>query len=101
MTKPAHRPKMEPHYAEVYDWLALNGINEWLPQGPTLDIRGDRLTYTAFVWNGPRGWDSSHIAMRRGEAPVERRTVPLLVPLTARIRELLAAGGWSVMESGR
>lgn len=77
---------------EVYEWLKANGVDEWLPDEPDIYVAGGELTYTAWVWDGPRGWDMDHVRVEdRGGGPAgvfELRTVPLLVPLTDRVREL-------------
>lgn len=94
MTVIDRRPDMEPPFDELYDWLALNGVDEWLPEGPTFTIKDGALTYTAYVWNGPRGWSGERIVVDgKGKAAVEQRTVPMVVPPTPRIRELLARTG--------
>lgn len=80
--------------AVVYDWLAANGVDEWLPQRPAFHVEGGdtpTLTYTSYLWSGERGWDAEHIARRedlgdRGDTLTELRTVPLLVAADDRVR---------------
>lgn len=78
----ARRPHMEAHFAAGYDWLAANGVNEWLPEQPVIEI--DRpagtLRYTAYQWSGPRGWDAEHLRLIGDDVAREWRTVPLVVP---------------------
>lgn len=73
--------------AVICDWLAANGIREWVPENLSVhvDTSGDPLlTYTSHLWRGERGWDGGNIAVRgEGEdrlTEVELRTVPLLMP---------------------
>lgn len=77
----------------IFDWLAANGVDEWLPEHPQFVTRGrpgsGTLTYTAYVWDGPRGWDSSHIRRAdEGGAVTELREVPLLQEPSEDVREL-------------
>ncbi|MEU8023779.1 hypothetical protein AB0B88_16340 [Micromonospora haikouensis] len=103
MTTHPRRPTFDPPYNELYDWLAANGIDEWLPESPTFVINpaAGTLTYTGHAWTGPRGWDPQHMASSPGGDVIERRTVPLLAPPTDRIRELCAATGAHLEEPGR
>lgn len=92
-------PHLDTSYAEVYDWLAANGIDEWLPENPTVTIAGDRLTYTAFRFRGERGWDVEKIVFNPETGMLtEDRTVPLVVPPTDRIRFLAARIGMVLVE---
>lgn len=89
------RPDVEA-VAEVYDWLALNGVSEWLPPNPVFTIRGGRLIYTSYLWAGPRGWDINGVATVTGsggqsEPATHLQEVPLLVAPTDRVRELARA----------
>jgi hypothetical protein len=67
-------PSVTPDQATVYAWLRQSGIDEWLPEKPTVWINatGDRLAYSALVFDGPRGWDTDHIGIG-----TEVRVVPL------------------------
>lgn len=70
-------------YNTVLDWLAANGVDEWLPQqvNVLVDEPEGTLTYTAFPWDGERGWDPEHIGDDAfGDDPrLDTRTVPLQV----------------------
>lgn len=88
-TPPTARPDMAAAYAAVYDWFAVNGVEEWLPEtyGPVVvDTREGTLTYTAFAVEGdqPRGWDRAWIG-----TSTERRTVPLVTPPGDEVRSLV------------
>jgi hypothetical protein len=89
-TRPAST--QDPDYAPVYDWLIANGVEEWLPEYPaiTVDRQARTITYTAFVWDGPRGWDGEHLLILDDEVASERRTVPLAVEPDERVTLRLA-----------
>ncbi len=97
--------------AELYDrWLVPNGIAEWVPEDATfrVDAGSGWITYTSFVWDDGvvRGWNHEFAAVgdeglservrvlartaRRDSNGVlfEDRVVPLVVPVTDRVREL-------------
>lgn len=97
---PTVRPSFEPAIAEFYDWLKANGVDEWLPDQPEIEVAGDRLTYTAFRWAGERGWVADFVrAPADDDDPVtEFRTVPLLTPVTPRFRELSRVLGFALSE---
>lgn len=81
-TSRTSRPELSPPAAKhLYDWLAKNGIDEWIPAYPKIVVSGGQLTYTAFAFSGPRGYDAEHIALTPDKTDVEyeMRTVPLLV----------------------
>lgn len=87
----------------VYDWLAANGVDEWLPDKPTIVVRGQRLEYEAFLWDGAaRGWDDAGIAdavddTGRMYIPKTWRTTALLVAPDAVVVEAAERGGaWLV-----
>jgi hypothetical protein len=107
--------------AELYDWFASNGVDEWLPEAADVRAGGGRLTYTSFVWptDADRGWDVAMLmshdpgaggrreALRRQGREVrvdevgtlfEERSVPLLVPVTDRVRRLFAASRMRLAE---
>ncbi len=84
---------------ELLDWLAANGIDEYVPEDTTFDIVDGQISYTSFVWSEghERGWDR-HIKVTTDDDPTaehdtvyETRTVPLREPVTDRIRNLFAA----------
>ncbi len=65
----------------TYDWLKANGVDEWLPEQPTItvDKAANTLTYDAFGWEGARGWDGGNIAVDNdGNVVTERRFVKLV-----------------------
>ena len=66
----------------VYKWLAANGVEEWLPNEPTIEVTDTELTYDAFVWQTQvqRGFNASMLCGRDGYPMVKPRTVPLLEP---------------------
>lgn len=72
--------------AAVYDWLAANGIREWLPENPVIVVADNRIVFSAFVWTGPPGWDPQHI---HPDFDTVTRTVPLQVPPSPRVAETL------------
>ncbi len=71
----------------VYAWLAANGINEPLPEDPTIVVAGNRIIYTSFVWLGPPGWDAEHM---HPDGDTITRTVPLLQPPDDEVADILA-----------
>ncbi len=78
------RPKDwgDPNIRLCYDWLAANGVDEMLPEDPRICIDQDSgtISYTAFGWDGPRGWDAANIGITAThDVRTERRTVPLVV----------------------
>lgn len=86
-------------YAAAYDWLAANGIDEWLPEGGTIKVKGGRITYTAFQFEGGRrGYDGADIVVKGDVAATEQRTVPLVVPLTDKVRAAFRVGGLTLKE---
>lgn len=84
--------------AVVYDWLAANGVNEWLPENPIVEIdpTAGTIRYTAFVWDGPRGWDADHMRVVGNDVAREWRTVPLLVPPSRDVVAAAARGGMTL-----
>lgn len=91
--RPAHIDA-DPAHAIAYDWLEDNGINEWLPEYPIFEIRGRRLSYTAFKWRwGRRGWNAAHIVFYGRQAVIRRRTVRLRTPPTERVLDALRRSG--------
>lgn len=71
----------------VYDWLAENGVNEWLPENPRIVVAGQQIVFTAFVWvKGPAGWDHEHM---HPDMDTITRTVPLLKPPPPAVVEVL------------
>lgn len=94
MTRPAMYPSA---LATVYDWLAANGIEEYLPDNPRLTIDGGTLTYTSYVWpvDSNRGWDLEPVEHLHLTHP---RTVPLVEPMPDEVRAILADNGAEVIE---
>jgi hypothetical protein len=92
MTQPAVRPDSTwtPDTLAVYDWLRANGVDEWLPQHPTITTDGQTLTYSTLQWDGERGWDASNIRPFQPHEPATR-TVPLQEPMPANVRAILDA----------
>lgn len=104
---PARKPRpnfFPPDTTAAYDWFGRNGVDEYVPEGVApvvVDEAAGTLTYTAFVWDGPRGWDSAHIALTpdRSEAATERRSVPLVEAPSPEVCEILAAQARRYRES--
>jgi hypothetical protein len=69
-------------FATLYDWLAANDVDEVLPEHPIIEVNAAAATirYTAFQWDGPRGWNYAHLRVGRQDVGREWRTVPLTVP---------------------
>jgi len=74
--KPRNLP---PAVGAVYGWLAANGICEWLPEHPIIEVGLDSISYTAFGFmsDSCRGWEPQYMAVEDGAVVVEWRTVPL------------------------
>jgi hypothetical protein len=94
---------MDSPYDELYDWLAANGIDEWIPEAPAfrVDPAAGTLTYTSYMWVGPRGWSDTHIDVDAEGPLLEQRTVPMVAPPSDRLRELIPATGATLEETGR
>ncbi len=95
------RPVLAPAFAEVYDWLRANGVDEWIPEPGQVWAAGGQLTYLAWQWAGRRGWDVNNILVVDGREQTEWRTVPLTAPVTARIRQLAREVGMRLVEARR
>jgi hypothetical protein len=102
MANQARRPRWRnstPDIAAIYDWLLANGVDEMLPERPTITIdeAAGAITYTAFVWDGPRGWDANNWRLTPAndgahDVVTEMRTVPLRVTPDGRVADLFRAG---------
>lgn len=83
--------------ALVCDWLATNGIDEFLPGQPTFMVRDDQIIYQAFKFkNDRRGYDPADLIDGHVSLLEEDRIVPLLAPVTDDVRaafECLEAAG--------
>ncbi len=88
--------KNSPEFVELQDWMLANDVDEWLPERFAINVdgaatRGGTLTYQSFRWRRTwwgrerRGWDLDAI---RPNARLADRMVPLLAPLTDRIRQV-------------
>lgn len=105
--------------ALVYDWLAANGVAEWIPETCNIRVGRGRLVYDSFVWNDgvERGFNSDFAvtgdpglservlaiaaadAIGPGEAIIEERLMPLLVPPSDEVRAAVAkVGGVSLRD---
>jgi hypothetical protein len=89
----------------VYDWLAANGVDEWIPERPTFTVDAGTLTYSAWRWQvdrggrSLRGWDVGNVELAGAyDIAREDRTVPLVSPLTERVRKAMSAGGVVLVE---
>ena len=73
----------------LFDWMAQNGVDEYLPEHPKVKIVDGALTYWSFVWDGPRGFKGEGIAVHptESDALYEWRTVPLIVNPPAEVME--------------
>ncbi len=78
--------------AEVYGWLRANGVDELIPHNPTITVGGGQLSFTAYEWDGPPGWDYNRVKRKKEQdvALHVERTVPLVRPVTPRLRQLAA-----------
>lgn len=79
-----------PEFAIVCDWLAANGIDEWLPEQPTFLVQDEpfkkRIIYRGWKFDGERGYDVNSIAEGYARLLEEDRIVPLLEPVTDEVR---------------
>lgn len=90
-------------FAAVYDWFAANGVNEWLPESPVIEVSGDSITYTAFVWErgARRGWNFDDVRLDAdGSAVLERRTVPLRVAPSPQVSLAVVVCGGALVAAG-
>lgn len=84
-TERAKRDSAE--YLVVRDWLAANGIDEFLPEDPTFMVIDDQIVYRGFQFkNDRRGHDPEMLAEAYLRILEEDRTVPLAVPLADAVR---------------
>ncbi len=75
----------------VYDWLAQNWVNEWLPENPRVVVAGQQIVFTSFVWvNGRGGWDMEAVRRLHPDYDTVTRRVPLRVPPPPEVVEILA-----------
>jgi hypothetical protein len=90
-----------PHHQIFYDWLSANGIDEWIPEDPLIQIVGREIRYLSFVWaNGERGWDMDRIVVDDYGAPLEERRVPLVRPVDDVVLAAAREGGAVVVIEG-
>lgn len=71
----------------IYDWLAANGVSEWLPENPRIAVADGAIVFSAFAWVGPAGWNLANIHPTFDEVI---RTVPLRCPPTSDVAGWLA-----------
>ena len=118
---PSGRPAMPARHAELADtWLVPNGIAEWLPERAVVVVAHGTITYDAFAFSdvpivdhdGPlpgvgRGWGRNILLNREinplgtddpHEAVIRPRSVPLVQPLTDRVRALFAESELTLIE---
>lgn len=84
-----------------YEWLAANGVAEWLPETPIIRVHDGQLSYTSFLWaEGGRGWDPEQFEWPDPNTapPTRMRAVPLRVPLTDAARAAFGAAGARLIE---
>lgn len=97
--------------AELYDtWLIPNGVAGLIPEDATILVESGRVTFPAWhhLDGAVGGWgddvrvlgdDFPTLSGAAGDMPVvEVRTMPLLVPVTDRVRELFARSTVSLVE---
>ncbi len=108
------RPTMGADFDELYDtWLTPNGVEGWMPENATVTVTGGQIRYSHWRHLDPASspWDKDvmvasdlwkpgegHDAGTGGEPVVDRRTVPLAVPVTDRVRELCRKTGLNLVE---
>ncbi len=81
--------------ADMYRWLAENGITEWLPERATIMINAElkAITYPSYKWiDDQRGFNSDYLAPPAGDGqehgqPITPRIVRLETPLTDEARQ--------------
>lgn len=119
---PDVRPAMTGAAAELHDrWLRPNGISGWLPERSTITVKDRQITYPAWRHSDGTlgGWGQDVMVVSDTWTPEQReralhspgglpdeayqpltveRTVPLVVPVTDRIRELAASVGVELVD---
>jgi hypothetical protein len=104
------RPPVGEPYDTIYDWFADNGVEELLPAGAIAEVAGTQLIYSAYQWRSDRGWDFEGCVEDDDGFPAgEFRVVPLLAPVTDRLRAAAAhaqaidgpAMGFTLVERNR
>lgn len=76
--------------AIVDDWLASNGIDELMPEKPTIEVDNThkRIIYRAFKFeDDDRGHDPGKLFVSHSDVLVEDRVMPLLASLTPIVRD--------------
>lgn len=84
------RPAANTAVAIVDDWLATNGIDEFIPSHPTFEVDNTRkrIIYRAFKFeNDERGHDPTKLLVGHSSALEADRITPLLNPLTPMVRD--------------
>lgn len=84
---------IEPHHRIFYDWLSANGIDEWIPENPQIEVGGGEIRYQSFVWEGERGWNIDRITVDDWGVLLEERRVPLVRPLDDLVLAAAREGG--------
>jgi hypothetical protein len=89
----------------AYEWLRLNGIDEWLPPEPVIavDDAAGTLTFDCYCWPPDADhWDLTVRVTRPGTLPeIGRRTVRLIAALTpTAIKALEGAGARLITSPG-
>ncbi len=110
--------KTHPHsgdHAELYEsWLEPNGLIGWMPENATItvDSAAGTITWPKFRHNSPGApwdgvatksdyWTDAELQERGSEQDgliVDETTVPLVAPVTERVRELANATGVTLVE---
>lgn len=81
----------------VYDWLAENDVDEWLPEHPVIVVSCGRIRFTAF---GPAGWDFTSIT-RWNSYDTVTRSVPLVTRPSPAVAALLKQVRVDAAQHGR
>lgn len=83
----------EPGAGALFDWLALNGVAELIPESPVFRTHEGWLTYTAFEYDGPRDFNGEHTKVVDHDIPRIERTVPLLASPSDEVKAAIVESG--------
>lgn len=101
MPRPQGFAEHDPHVSAVYDWLALNDVDEVLPEHAAIVVNGDTMSITTFDWMP--GWvdrwdvDGMIVDSRTNDPRTATRFVPCKVRPDAAVRAAARAAGGSIV----
>ncbi len=109
---PGGRPAMPSMWAELVDnWMEPNGMVGWIPDGSEVVVQGGQVSWSEWRHRDPTSgpwdkdvmiaadlWPAGHSGDNGDEPVVNKRTVPLKVPVDDRVRELFGLSTLTLVE---